>query len=134
MFNIFCILAIFGKDLSCQFVPSVQSAPLLVLRCIHEIETRGAAVSSKYSFKALLNFNKILSVHVFNVIFFNLNYKTSIFFQHTHCFIMLIGGLLKQSILLLLLLFFKRTQTFFCFKSGMGFCSNSIEIFFNQDH
>lgn len=40
------ISAIFGKDLSCQFLPSVQSAPLLVLRCIHEIETRGAALNS----------------------------------------------------------------------------------------
>ncbi|XP_035230496.1 phosphatidylinositol 3-kinase regulatory subunit alpha-like isoform X2 [Stegodyphus dumicola] len=40
------ISAIFGKDLSYQFLPSVQSAPLLVLRCIHEIETRGAAVNN----------------------------------------------------------------------------------------
>jgi phosphoinositide-3-kinase regulatory subunit len=40
------ISAIFGKDLSCQFLPSVQSAPLLVLRCIHEIESRGAALNS----------------------------------------------------------------------------------------
>ncbi|XP_054715372.1 phosphatidylinositol 3-kinase regulatory subunit alpha-like [Uloborus diversus] len=40
------ISAIFGKDLSSQFRPSVQSAPSLVLRCIHEIETRGAAINN----------------------------------------------------------------------------------------
>ncbi|KAG8197034.1 hypothetical protein JTE90_004303 [Oedothorax gibbosus] len=40
------ISAIFGKDLSCQFLPSVQSAPLLVIRCICEIEGRGAAMNN----------------------------------------------------------------------------------------
>ncbi|XP_055949573.1 phosphatidylinositol 3-kinase regulatory subunit alpha-like isoform X4 [Argiope bruennichi] len=40
------ISAIFGKDLSCQFLPSVQSAPLLVIRCIYEIENRGAATNN----------------------------------------------------------------------------------------
>nr|XP_042900263.1 phosphatidylinositol 3-kinase regulatory subunit gamma isoform X2 [Parasteatoda tepidariorum] len=40
------ISAIFGKDLSSQFLPSVQSAPSLVIRCIREIETRGSALSN----------------------------------------------------------------------------------------